>query len=53
MAAAAGKKSRTSLSLFMETYGLEVDDELPPWPLSTGHKKPGRGNGIMNKEKLG
>ena len=28
MAAAAGKKSTTSLSLFMETYGLEVEEEL-------------------------
>ena len=28
MAAAAGKKSATSLSLFMETHGLEVKDEL-------------------------
>ena len=28
MAAAAGKKSTTSLSLFMEVYGLEVDEEL-------------------------
>ena len=28
MAAAAGKKSTTSLSLFMEAYGLEVQEEL-------------------------
>ena len=28
MAAAAGKKSTTSLSLFMEAYGIEVEDEL-------------------------
>ena len=28
MAAAAGKKSRTSLSLFMEPFGLEVEEEL-------------------------
>ena len=28
MAAAAGTKSTTSLSLFMETFGLEVEDEL-------------------------
>ena len=27
-AAAAGKKSTTSLSLFMEAYGLEVEEEL-------------------------
>ena len=28
MAAAAGKKSTTSLSLFIEAYGLEVEEEL-------------------------
>ena len=28
MAAATGKKSTTSLSLFKETYGLEVEEEL-------------------------
>ena len=28
MAAAAGKKSTTSLSLFMEAHGLEVEDEI-------------------------
>ena len=28
MAAAAGKKSTTSLSLFMEAHGLGVEDEL-------------------------
>ena len=28
MAAAAGKKSTTSLSLFMEAPGLEVEDEI-------------------------
>ena len=28
MAAATGKKSTTSLSLFMETHGLEVEEEL-------------------------
>ena len=28
MAAAAGKKSATSLSVFMEAYGLEVEEEL-------------------------
>ena len=29
MAAAAGKKSTTSLSLFMEASGLEIEEELP------------------------
>ena len=28
MAAAAGKKSTTSLSLFMEAFGFEVEEEL-------------------------
>ena len=28
MVAAAGKKRTTSLSLFMEAYGLEVEEEL-------------------------
>ena len=28
MAAAAGKKSTTSFSLFTEAYGLEVEEEL-------------------------
>ena len=28
MAAAAGKKSTTSLSLFMEAFGLEIEEEL-------------------------
>ena len=28
MAAAAGKKSTTSMSLFMEAYGIEVEEEL-------------------------
>ena len=53
IAAAAGKKSTTSLSMFMETYGLEVEDELPPWPLSSGQMEPVRENGITNKKKLG
>ena len=32
MAAAAGKKSTTSLSLFMEAYGLEVEEEISTTP---------------------
>ena len=28
MAAAAGEKSTTSLSLFMEAFGLEVEEDL-------------------------
>ena len=29
MAAAAGKKSKTSLSLFMEAYDIEAEKDLP------------------------
>ena len=35
MAAAAGKKSTTSLSLFMEAFGLEVEEDLST--LATQH----------------
>ena len=35
MAAAAGKNSTTSLSLFMEAYGLEVEQELSTLALAT------------------
>ena len=45
MAAAAGKKSATSLSLFMEAYDLEVEEEL-----STGF---GQEDVITNKKKFG
>ena len=38
--AATGKKSTTSLSLFMEAYGLEVEEELST--LAAGHKESGR-----------
>ena len=41
MAAAAGQKSTTSLSLLMETYGIEVEEYFPPWPLSFGQKEYG------------
>ena len=53
MAAAAGKKSTTSLSLFMAAYGLEADEELST--LATQYWAEGAwiDNGIMNKEKLG
>ena len=35
MAAAAGKKSTTSLSLFMEAFGLDVEEELPTMSTQT------------------
>ena len=54
MAAAAGKKSATSLSLFMEACGQEAEEELfPPWLLSTGQKKYGQENGVTSKKKHG
>ena len=46
MAAAAGKKSRTSLSLFMEACGQEVEEGLSTMEF-------GLENGSMNKKKLG
>ena len=33
--AAAGKKSRTSLSLFVEAFGFEVEEELPSMATQT------------------
>ena len=42
MAAAAGKTSTTSRSLFMEA-----------WPLNTGQKEYGQENGFVSKKKLG
>ena len=35
----SGNKSTTSLSLFMEAYGLEVEEELSTTPLSSGQKE--------------
>ena len=37
MAAAAGKKSTTSLSLFMEAYGFEVEEELSTMATQSVH----------------
>ena len=45
MAAAAGKKSTTSLSLFMEAYGLGVEEELSTMATLE--------NGGTNKKSLG
>ena len=51
MAAAADIKCTTSLSLFMEAYGLEVEEELST--LATQYWAEGiwTGKGIANKEK--
>ena len=53
MAAAAGKKSTTSLSLFMEAYGLEVEEELSTLATQSRAEGAWTEKGIMNKEKLG
>ena len=39
MAAAAGKKSTTSLSLFMEVFGLEVEEDLSALAARIGQKE--------------
>ena len=53
MAAAAGKKSATSLSLFMEAFGLEMEEDLST--LATWYWAEGLGpeNGIRSKKKFG
>ena len=53
MAVAAGKKSTTSLSLFMEVFGLEVEEDL--CTLATQYLAEGvwTENGIRSKGKLG
>ena len=53
MAAAAGKKSTTSLASLMEAHGLEVEEELSTLPTEYWQKEFGPENGIMNKEKRG
>ena len=53
MAAAERKKSTTSLSLFMEAFGLEVEKISLLWPRNVGQKESGRENSIRSKERLG
>ena len=52
MAAAAGKKRTTSSSLFMDAFGLEVEEEL--FTMATQYWAEGYGleNGQLNKQKL-
>ena len=50
-AAAAGKKSTTSLSLFMEAHGLEVEEELST--MATQCWAEGAWTGKTSKKKLG
>ena len=56
MAAAPGKKSTTSLSLFMEAFGLEVEED-GGGSFHFGYpvlgRRSGLENGTMNKKKLG
>ena len=49
MAAAAGKKSTTSFSMFMEAYGLEVEEELSA--MATQHWAEGVWTGKWTHEK--
>ena len=51
MAATAGKKSATSLSLFVEAYGLGVEEELST--VATQYWAEGFWTGTANKEKRG
>ena len=53
VAAAAGKQSTTSLSLFMEASGLEVEEDLSTWPPSVRQKEYGLENGQLNRNKHG
>ena len=50
-----GQKSTTSLSLFMEANGREVEEELSTMAtqLSFGQKEFGVENGVTSKKKLG
>ena len=54
MAAAAGKKSATSLSFFSwrhVTWKWKM--RSLPWPRSFGQKEHGQGNGVTSRKKLG
>ena len=53
MAAAAGKKSTTSLSLFMETVAWKWKKSFPQWPLSIGQKEFRQENGVTSRKKRG
>ena len=52
-AAAAGKKSTTSLSYSWKYLALKLRRKFPPWPLSTGQKEFGLEKSITNRRKLG
>ena len=48
MAAAADKKSTASLPLFMEAYGLEVEEELSTMATQYGQKEFGQEKRFQN-----
>ena len=49
----SGQNSTTSFPSSWKYIASRWRRNFPPWPLSTGQKESGWGNGIMNKEKLG
>ena len=51
MAAAAGKRSTTSLSPFMEVFGLEVEEDLSTLATQYWAEEVWIENGTMNKKK--
>ena len=53
MSAAAGNKSTTSLSLFMEAFGLEVEEELSTIATQTWAEGVWVGNGVQNQNRHG
>ena len=53
LAAAAGTKSTTSVSLFMEVFGLEVEDEISAIATSFGQEEYGQRNGVTSRKKRG
>ena len=46
------EENTTSLSIFMEAFGLEVEEISLVWPPSIGQKGCGLENGQKNKKKL-
>ena len=53
MAAAAGKKSTTSLSLFMEAYGIKGEEELSTMATQCWAEGVWTGKWLVEQKKLG
>ena len=53
MAAASGKQSSTSLSLFMETFASKWKKSSLLWLLRLGQEEFGSANGTENNKKRG